>query len=106
MQWERPQAIFARKALTSTGWQADVRIAIGATGMIESVTPNTTPPGGAAAFDLLLPGMNNVHSHVFQRAMVGLTETASGEGKDNFWSWREVMYAFTRTLTPEQIEST
>jgi formimidoylglutamate deiminase len=106
MQWERPTTLYARKALTDAGWQDDVTIALMADGRIASITPNTVMPAGAPSFDLVLPGMNNVHSHVFQRAMVGLTEIASGEGKDNFWSWREVMYAFTRTLTPESIEAT
>lgn len=104
MQWERLNQLFARKVLTAEGWQEDVRITIDEVGNIASIEPNHDMPTGAAC--LLVPGMNNVHSHVFQRAMVGLTETASGEGKDNFWSWREVMYAFTRTLTPESIEAT
>ena len=104
MQWETPQAIFARKALTAEGWQENVRIEVDAAGLIVAITPDSKMPTGAA-YELMLPGMNNVHSHVFQRAMVGLTETASGEGHDNFWSWREVMYAFTRTLTPEDIKA-
>ncbi len=106
MQWERPQALFGRKALTAEGWQEDVLVTLNASGSIDAVTPGAVAPAGIQQFDLLLPGINNVHSHVFQRAMVGLTETTSGEGKDNFWSWREVMYAFTRSLTPESIEAT
>ncbi len=104
MQPESPRMIFARNALTDAGWQRNVLVAWDAAGLITAVTPNAAAPAGAPATDLLLAGINNVHSHVFQRAMVGLTETASGEGKDNFWSWREVMYAFTRALTPEHIE--
>jgi formimidoylglutamate deiminase len=103
MQPQSPRAIFAKNALTDVGWQRDVRVEWDAGGLIAQVTPNTVAVG-ALTTDLLLAGINNVHSHVFQRAMVGLTETASGAGRDNFWSWREVMYAFTHTLTPEHIE--
>lgn len=106
MQWERPQQLFARKALTAEGWQENVLIAIGEDGTIAALTPGIAAPSGIPSFDLILPGMNNIHSHAFQRAMVGLTETASTESNDNFWSWREVMYGFTRTFTPEQLEAT
>ena len=58
----------------------------------------------APSFDLLLPGVANVHSHAFQRTIAGLTETAAQPGRDNFWTWRELMYAFTRALTPEHVE--
>jgi len=104
MQWKRYKAVFARKALTTQGWQKDVLINIDEGGLISAVEDSATSPPGAPSFDLVLPGMANVHSHAFQRAMTGLTEIASGEGRDNFWSWREVMYKFTFGLTPEAIE--
>jgi formimidoylglutamate deiminase len=49
---------------------------------------------------LVLPGMANVHSHAFQRAMAGLAEWDGG-GEDNFWSWREAMYRFAERLDPD-----
>ncbi len=104
MQWKRYTSVFAHKALTAHGWQHDVLIAIDAHGNIAGIKPNTKPSPETPMFDLILPGMGNVHSHAFQRAMAGLTEFASGEGRDNFWSWREVMYKFTHKLTPEHIE--
>lgn len=102
MQWETPTTIFAREALTDAGWQRDVLVQVEA-GRITAVTAGAASEA-AVLVDVLLPGMANVHSHAFQRAMVGLTEQASGAGRDNFWSWREVMYAFTHLLTPEQHE--
>jgi formimidoylglutamate deiminase len=39
----------------------------------------------------LLPGMVNVHSHAFQRALRGKGETFP-QGAGNFWTWREEMY--------------
>src|SRR4029078_13154887 len=53
---------------------------------------------------IVVPGMPNVHSHAFQRAMAGLAEKAGPEG-DPFWSWREVMYRFLSVLTPDDVEA-
>jgi len=77
---------------------------IGAAGDLDDVTPDS--PAGAAprAEGPVLPGMPNLHSHAFQRAMAGLAERA-GPGEDSFWTWREVMYRFLRRLTPEQVEA-
>lgn len=104
MQWESPSAIFAKHALTAQGWQQDVVLRL-AHGAITTIESGTAAPAGAVMLDTVLPGMGNVHSHAFQRAMAGLTEFPSGEGKDNFWSWREVMYRFTQRFTPEHIEA-
>lgn len=47
----------------------------------------------------LLPGLVNAHSHSFQRLIRGRSETRG----DNFWSWRNVMYAAAASLTPEDV---
>ncbi len=53
---------------------------------------------------LLLPGFVNGHSHAFQRVLRGRTEfLAAGHERDDFWSWREAMYAAATALTPEQL---
>ena len=49
-----------------------------------------------------LPGIPNIHSHAFQRAMAGLAER-QGAGRDSFWTWRERMYGFAGRLTPESL---
>ena len=51
-----------------------------------------------------MPGVANVHSHAFQRAMAGLAERRGPED-DNFWTWREVMYRFLAAMTPDDIEA-
>jgi formimidoylglutamate deiminase len=52
----------------------------------------------------LLPGMVNAHSHAFQRVIRGRTEYRSGaHAADSFWTWREMMYAASARLTPEDI---
>ena len=51
-----------------------------------------------------VPGLPNLHSHAFQRAMAGLTERR-GAGADSFWTWREQMYRFVERLTPDDLEA-
>lgn len=51
----------------------------------------------------LLPGLVNVHSHSFQRAIRARTEQRSGIGQHNFWTWREAMYHAAKALTPDDI---
>lgn len=94
----QPETLFARHALTAEGWRRDVAVTL-ENGLIARVEEK---PASGKAFDLLLPGMANVHSHAFQRAMAGLAE---GSGGDNFWSWRKVMYRFAARLTPEHVEA-
>ncbi len=49
-----------------------------------------------------LPGLVNVHSHTFQRAIRGRTEHRTGE-QDDFWTWREAMYHAATKLSAEDI---
>jgi formimidoylglutamate deiminase len=51
---------------------------------------------------LLLPGIPNIHSHAFQRAMAGLAER-QGDPRDSFWTWRELMYRFAGRVTPDSL---
>ena len=43
-----------------------------------------------------------MHSHAFQRAIAGLTES-SGAGEDDFWRWRDRMYSAANRITPQQL---
>ncbi|UPG96156.1 formimidoylglutamate deiminase [Luteibacter aegosomatissinici] len=52
----------------------------------------------------VLPGMPNLHSHAFQRAMAGLAERR-GPGEDSFWTWRETMYAFAEAIDPDDLKA-
>ena len=52
----------------------------------------------------VLPGMPNLHSHAFQRAIAGLTER-TGPGGDDFWTWRQAVYRFVSQLTPADVEA-
>src|SRR5687768_10195520 len=46
------------------------------------------------------PGIANLHSHAFQRAMAGLAERQT-HPEDSFWTWRELMYRFAGRVTPD-----
>ena len=50
----------------------------------------------------VVPGIANLHSHAFQRAMAGLTERQHSDA-DSFWTWREWMYRFSATLSPDDV---
>ena len=54
--------------------------------------------------DVLVPAMPNVHSHTFQRAMAGMTESRGPESSDSFWTWRSLMYRFLDRLDPGHVE--
>ena len=95
--------IFAKEALLADGWHRDVLIEIEGD-LIVRVTPNTVSNGAEIANGAVIPGMPNLHSHAFQRAMAGLTER-SGPSGDNFWAWRELMYRFLERITPEDNEA-
>jgi formimidoylglutamate deiminase len=97
-------ALFACHALLPSGWQRDVLLEWDAAGSLTTVSADAAAPDGVEQAVYVLPGMVNLHSHSFQRALGGLTERA-GEGPDSFWSWRDLMYRFARQITPEHIEA-
>ena len=96
------QHIHAGTALLPDGWANDVRIGIEA-GRISSVDAGVSPFAGDERCAVAVPGMPNLHSHVFQRGMAGLAEVR-GPSADSFWTWRNLMYRFALTMTPEQLE--
>lgn len=96
-------AIFAEQALLADGWANNVRLEL-ASGKIASIAAGQSALPGDNRVGILVPGMPNLHSHAFQRGMAGLAETR-GPGADSFWSWREVMYRFALSMTPDQVEA-
>ena len=52
----------------------------------------------------LLPGVVDAHSHAFQRAFAGLAERRDA-ASDDFWSWRDRMYAVALRIGPEQLRA-
>jgi formimidoylglutamate deiminase len=103
--------LFAGLAWIEGAWAPDVLLTVGADGCWDSVRAHTGPGERAGAQHLpgpLLPGLVNGHSHAFQRCIAGLTERRSATGPgalDDFWSWRERMYAAANRITPDQMEA-
>jgi formimidoylglutamate deiminase len=95
-------AYFASRALLPTGWAHNVRLEVDAHGQLAQVTPNADSDGCLRLHGDVVPGMPNLHSHAFQRAMAGLAEVA-GNPQDSFWTWRDLMYRLVQRLTPEQV---
>lgn len=97
-------AYFAPAAWLPEGWAKDVRIAVGNDGAITGIETGATAGDAQRLHGPVVPGMTDVHSHAFQRAMAGLAERAGPDG-DNFWSWREIMYRFLASLRPQDVEA-
>ncbi|MDO9336323.1 MAG: formimidoylglutamate deiminase [Caulobacter sp.] len=98
-----PTTLFLDRALLPDGWASGVRLTIEG-GMITARQSGQTPRTGEAREALGVPGLPNLHSHAFQRAMAGLAERR-GPAADSFWTWREVMYRFLARLGPDEVEA-
>ena len=109
-------ALFAVDALLPGGWARNVLLRWDEAGVITQVKHDATAASSTTADSIaiargpVIPGMPNLHSHAFQRAIAGLTEyrgeTLSEDGeRDSFWSWRVLMYRFAQRLHPDQLEA-
>lgn len=99
-----PKAVFAPTALLPDGWAEQVVIEFDDSGNVSRIEKNAKAPAGAEhCAGPVLPGMPNLHSHAFQRAMAGLAEVALNP-EDSFWTWRDLMYRLVGKLTPDQVE--
>lgn len=92
--------------LPGRGWVADVLLSPGRDGRWQSVQTGVARPPAAATVlpGPVLPGLVNAHSHAFQRAFAGLAERREA-AQDDFWSWRERMYAVAGRITPDQLQA-
>lgn len=118
-------------------WASDACIEMQPDGYIGAppLHDQTDPAAAEMLGRWVLPGMPNLHSHAFQRAMAGLAERrgsagaivsdrgrsgacrsnrepqAAGvparqsESADSFWSWRETMYAFAAAIGPDELQA-
>ncbi|MFZ6675878.1 formimidoylglutamate deiminase [Undibacterium sp. Xuan67W] len=97
-------SIFARNAYLPDGWAQNVRLSWNDAGDLTGVNADVQAGPYDVQEDYVVPGMINLHSHAFQRAMAGMTEIA-GEGPDSFWTWRDLMYRTALRITPEQMQA-
>jgi formimidoylglutamate deiminase len=96
--------VIAEQAWLDGGFKRDVRLKPGADGCWLAVMPDAEGPlaGGHRVSGWLLPGLSNLHSHAFQRAMAGRTERQS-HARDSFWTWRETMYRVSASFGPDTL---
>src|SRR5271169_4844585 len=66
--------LFTPLALLPHGWARDVRITIDETGTIAHVRPNAERRDATELGGPVLPGMPNLHSRAFARALTGRAE--------------------------------
>lgn len=99
------KTLAARYVLVDGAFRTDHAVSVGSDGRVAAVGPvslgsNVEHLGEVA----LVPGLVNAHSHAFQRAIRGRTEHIDPARPDeNFWTWRERMYAVMAKLGPEEI---
>jgi len=102
------QKIHFTKARLKNQWHDHVTLTLDDRGRISDIRTGDQAPGPDTerVAGYALPGMPNIHSHAFQRAMAGLAEyrTSGGAGRrDSFWTWRDVMYRFAQKLSPDDL---
>ncbi|WP_206859760.1 formimidoylglutamate deiminase [Lysobacter changpingensis] len=85
---------------TPEGWRSDAGFDIDDHGRIRARV--AAEPTGSSSW--VVPGVANLHSHAFQRAMAGMAERQTNAA-DSFWTWRETMYRFAARFTPELLQA-
>ncbi len=88
------------------GWLSPAFVQIDAAGCVASISGELAPGERESEHvrGYVLPGMPNLHSHAFQRAMAGLAERASSV-EESFWTWRDVMYEIALRVSPDDLEA-
>ena len=97
--------LHAPLAWVDGAWQRDVLLTVDGRGCWSEITPrHPAPPDAEKLGGPLIPSLVNAHSHAFQRAFVGLAERRDS-GQDDFWSWRDRMYALALRISPQQLRA-
>lgn len=92
--------------LLKEGWLTPAYVGTDEKGIIQylsEVKPSTNEAMETVK-GAVLPGFQNAHSHAFQYAMAGMAEQHDEGAEDDFWSWREAMYACAGNFSPEDLE--
>ncbi|TKK66603.1 formimidoylglutamate deiminase [Ilyomonas limi] len=92
--------------LLKEGWLSPAFVGVDDKGIIQYLLSNK--PSNIEAVEMVhgtaLPGFQNAHSHAFQYSMAGMAEQHATDASDDFWSWREAMYACAGSFSPEGME--
>jgi formimidoylglutamate deiminase len=91
--------------LGPNGWLSPAVLELDEQGTIVAISSGSAPGDASRVDGFVIPGMPNLHSHAFQRAIVGLTENVLRDQRDSFWTWRERMYEVAALLEPEDLEA-
>ena len=83
-------------------WQAKVLVETNDQGLVESISHLEQAPNNSIKLGFVCPGFQNTHSHSFQYLMAGFTEKHRSN-KQDFWSWRERMYALANAIRPDDL---
>jgi formimidoylglutamate deiminase len=96
--------LWAPLAWIAGAWRERVLFTIDDGGRWTSIVAGVSdaPFGATLLSGPALPGLVNAHSHAFQRAFAGLAEHR-GRFDDDFWSWRERMYAVANRIGPGEL---
>ena len=89
------------------GWLSPGYLEVGDEGRITAVSGQKTERGSVISVPGFgLPGLSNLHSHAFHRALVGRTEfVSSARTEDNLWTWRKEMYQLVDRLSPDEYQA-
>jgi formimidoylglutamate deiminase len=101
-----PALLWAPLAWLPGGWRENVVVRAGSDGRWAEITSDVAvaPTGALVLAGPLLPGVVDAHSHAFQRAFAGMAECRDSAA-DDFWSWRDRMYAVARRIGVEQLRA-
>jgi formimidoylglutamate deiminase len=93
--------------LQKDGWLSPAYVGVDKSGNIEYLSDKA--PAHSVSLEYVhgyaLPGFQNAHSHAFQFAMAGMAEKHKPGSNDDFWSWREAMYACALSMNPDEMQA-
>ena len=92
--------------LQPSGWISPAFVEVDGRGRIKTISQTASSEKPIEAVNgYALPGFQNAHSHAFQFAMAGMAEKHDVNAVDDFWSWREAMYACALTMDPDEMQA-
>lgn len=96
-----------KSLLQSTEWLSPAYVTVDDRGIITQISQ--APGEGINEIDEVngyaLPGFQNAHSHAFQFMMAGAAEKHAAHAVDDFWTWRQTMYACALAVDPDQMQA-
>lgn len=106
MRGRQERSFYFEEALLPNGWSKGVRVQVSREGVIIGVQESSLPlAGDIKVSEPSCPGVSNLHSHSFQRAIAGRTATRQKNSQDHFWTWRDAMYRAALRLSPEDLSA-